>query len=625
MIPVSATFHDAITAAERRVLGRVTIDYTSLIHDDSVVVMANESVNAAFLPQVTDNVHEPHSRWAAADGHSFPDGTWFAAPSVPGEGQMGWWGTQIAGVGGVFVAPFPTITINVFLRPIHNLLVVGDSRRGEFPVDFEFRLLRAGGVVAHTRTVTGNTLITWQEAISPVAGITQLVLEVRRWSHAARTVKILEVITLIQATYEGDDIISLSLLEERELAYGGLPVGNISANEISLKLNNADRRFDAGNRDSALFGLLRPNRRIRAWLGAGMPIEWVPLGMFWSGEWQAAREKIYAQTTGRDRLEMLAKSTYSTSRVFTNVSLRTLATTILIDAGLGAADYWVDPALDSIIVPHAWFGAISHRAALRQIAEASLGQVYCDRNGVIRVEGADHLLGQETYVAPFMTSAQSTTITADSYFQKNTPVRWGELANVIEVETSPLRAAALQEVFRSNEPIPIAAGQTMRQTVFYNHTPVIEAAASLVGAPVGTSITAATFHAWGADVSVHSPIAGAFTLVINGRPLQVQGRERVVVEDEVSIQDNGRLRYRFPDNHLVQSRIQAQTIANILLRLYRHPRRDLTMDWRGNPVVALGSMVITPDHAQWLRYWVIRQTLDFDGGLRANLEGRLVR
>ncbi|MBT9176565.1 MAG: hypothetical protein DDT20_00885 [Firmicutes bacterium] len=623
MIPT--TFREAITAPERRVLGRVTIDYTSLIFDDSVAVTASEHIDAAFLPQVTDNVVEPHHRWAAADGVAVPDGTWFAAPSVPGEGQMGWWGTQVAGVGGVFVAPFPTITVNFFSRPIRNLRVVGDSARGEFPVDFEFRLLRAGGVIAHTRTVTGNTLLDWQETISPVTGIIQLVLEVRRWSHAGRTVKIIELITIVQAAYEGEDIISFSLLEERELAHGGLPVGNISANEINLKLSNADRRFDAGNVASPLFGLLRPNRRIRAWLGAGMPIEWMPLGMFWSGEWSAAEEKVYAQTTGRDRLEMLAKSTYSTSRVHANISLRTLATTILIDAGLGAADYWVDPALDSIIVPHAWFGAISHRAALRQIAEAALGQVYADRFGVIRVEGADHLLGQETYVAPFMTSAQSTTITADSYFQKNTPIKWGELANVIEVETSPLRAAALQEVFRNNEPVSIAAGQTIRQTVFYNHTPVIEAAASLVGAPVGASITAATFYAWGADVSVHSPIAGAFTLVINGRPLQVQGRERVVVEDEVSIQDNGRLRYRFPDNHLVQSRIQAQTIANILLRLYRHPRRDLTMDWRGNPVVALGSMVITPDHAQWLRYWVIRQTLDFDGGLRANLEGRLVR
>ena len=76
--------------------------------------------------------------------------------------------------------------------------------------------------------------------------------------------------------------------------------------------------------------------------------ELVPLGTSWSGEWHAQREKLYASTTGRDRLEFLRKSTYSASQVFVNQSLHTLATTILINAGLNAAEYWVDPALQTL-------------------------------------------------------------------------------------------------------------------------------------------------------------------------------------------------------------------------------------------------------------------------------------
>src|SRR5690606_16970269 len=40
------------------------------------------------------------------------------------------------------------------------------------------------------------------------------------------------------------------------------------SNEISIRIRNDDRRFDVDNDQSPLFRLLKPNRRIRAWLGA---------------------------------------------------------------------------------------------------------------------------------------------------------------------------------------------------------------------------------------------------------------------------------------------------------------------------------------------------------------------
>jgi hypothetical protein len=632
MLPVSTAFREAVAADTRRVFGRVTIDYTDPLIDTSITATANEQANAAaLLPQVSDALTTVPRRWASLDGSTLADGLFFAAPSVPAEGQMGWWGTQIAGAGGAFVTPFPTLTVSFASRPIHSLRVVGDSVRLEFPVDFEIRLLGVGGVLRHTQTITGNTLVDWNLAITAVTEVTQCVLEVRRWSHAGRQAKVLEFFTSIQETYEGNDILEISLFEERELAQHSLPVGNVSANEITLKLDNSSRRFDAGNRQSSLYELLRQNRRIRAWLGVeltpGGAVEYVPLGTFWSGEWSAESEKLYVSTTGRDRLELLAKSTYFASQVAVNQSLHALAVAVLTDAGLTASEYWVDPALQSTTVPNAWFGTISHREALRQIAEASLGQVYADRNSVVRVEGPAYLLGQETFVSPWGASTQSITITADNYFRKDTPVKWGELANRIEVETQPLQpVATAQEVFRSNAPGDIAAGQTLTLTVRYNEPPVIEAVASLSGAPAGATITATTFYAWGADVTVSSPTnAGTFTLIINGRPLRILNKERAVAEDATSIRDHGLLRYKFPENHLVQSLVQAQTIATTLLRLYRHPRRDLTMEWRGNPALTLGDVVIVRDHNQWLRYWCIRGELDFDGALSARLEGRMMR
>lgn len=342
--------------------------------------------------------------------------------------------------------------------------------------------------------------------------------------------------------------------------------------------------------------------------------EWVPLGTFWNGDWSAPEDDIYAQTTGRDRLELLRKSTYSTSQVQQNKTLYDLAVAVLQDAGLKPEEYWVDPELQQYPVPYAYFEPQSHREALRKIAEACLGQVYCDRNGIVRVEGPSYLASK--------TEAE-LTITPDDYFRKDNPVKWSEIANYIEVETQPLRPVDTpQEVYRSNEPVSIAAGQTITITAYYNETPCIEATASLEDAPAGCVIQEATYYAWGADVKIYSPNAGTFTLVINAKPLKVLNKERAIAKDDASITDNGLIRYTFPDNPLVQTLSMAQTIANKLLASFKDPRRDVEVEWRGNPVLLLGDRVSVIDNIETNDYYVIRQEIEYDGALRAKLSGR---
>jgi hypothetical protein len=342
--------------------------------------------------------------------------------------------------------------------------------------------------------------------------------------------------------------------------------------------------------------------------------EWVPLGVFWSLDWNSPEDSVYAQTTGRDRLELLLKSTYSTSQVQQNKTLYDLAVAALGDAGLKPEEYWVDPELQNYVVPYAYFEPQSHREALRKIAEACLGQVYCDRNGIVRVEKPLYLVSE--------TEAE-LEITAADYFRKDNPVKWSEIANYIEVETQPLRPVDTpQEAYRSNEPVSIQAGQTVTITAYYNETPCIDAVASLEGAPAGCMIQEAAYYAWGADVKVYSPNTGTFTLVINAKPLKVLNKERAVAKDDASIIDNGLIKYTFPANPLVQTRGVAQDIANKLLAYYKDPRRDVEVEWRGNPALLLGDRVKVTDRNEQNDYYVVRQALEYSGALRARLSGR---
>jgi hypothetical protein len=340
-------------------------------------------------------------------------------------------------------------------------------------------------------------------------------------------------------------------------------------------------------------------------------IVWIPLGTFWSIDWDSPDDTLEATVVARDRMELLRKSTFQTSQVLTNKSLYELAEIVLQDAGLNSSEYIIDTDLQSIIIPYAWFNPVSHREALRRIAEVGLAAAFANREGKIQIESF-LITGDEPVLE----------ITEDDYFPPlRAPSRQDQVANEIIVDTQPLRpVSAAEEVYRSNEPITIPASTTKTIMAFYNKTPVIEVTASLDNPPAGVSITETTYYGWGASIKIQNTSATdkQVTLVIQGKPLTVQNKERAIARDETSITENGVLRYEFPANPLVQTLSQAQAIADTLLASVKEPRRDIEVEWRGNPALLLGDRVTVKGKD----YHVIRQELDWRGYLSARLTGR---
>jgi len=340
-------------------------------------------------------------------------------------------------------------------------------------------------------------------------------------------------------------------------------------------------------------------------------VVWIPLGTFWSIDWDSPDDSLEATVTARDRLELLRKSTYQTSQVLVNKTLYELAEIVLQDAGLNSNEYIIDTDLQTIVVPYAWFSPVSHREALRRIAEAGLAVVYQNRDSKIQIESM--IIAEDEPVLE---------ITDDDYFPPlRAPSRQDQVANEIIVDTQPLRPATTpEEVYRSNEPIAIPASSTKTITAYYNKEPVIEAVASLDNPPDGVSIIGANYYGWGASIKIRNTNENdeEVTLVINGKPLEVRNKERAIARDEASIIENGVLTYEFPANPLVQTLSQAQMIADTLLASAKEPRRDIDLEWRGNPALELGDRVTVKGKD----YHVIRQELDWQGYLLARLTGR---
>jgi hypothetical protein len=395
MYPVTTEFQEKITDPKnRKVFARLEIDYTSISMDESITITTNEEANVSYPNQVADSVNVPYTKILSLDGSCSFDGSYGFAPTEQESylKQMGWWGSTLSGVGGSFTSPYPTISVEFNPRPITRFTVVGDSKRGEYPVDFNIYLYDSLGALLYTENVVGNTSINYLEnLVSPVTNVAKLDLEVIKWSHEGRQVKIYELYTSIREVYENEEIISIDLIEEREVSDTGLRIGTISNNELSFKLDNSSRKFDAGNTESPLYGLLKPNRRVKGYFGiqkADLEFEYVPLGVFWTDEWDVPEHMAYAQTSAMDRLKFLEETEYVVDTVLSDVSLYDLAEDVLLDYGLESEQYYIDPILADTVIPYVYFpDGISHRDILTEIAEAGLGQVFCDRLGVIRVEG----------------------------------------------------------------------------------------------------------------------------------------------------------------------------------------------------------------------------------------------
>ena len=168
-------------------------------------------------------------------------------------------------------------------------------------------------------------------------------------------------------------------------------------------------------------------------------------------------------------------------------------------------------------------------------------------------------------------------------------------------------------------------------TVFYNKKPVIEAVAVLEEAGVDLSITNVTYYAWGAIVNITNSGASeqSCIIVVNGRPLEVQGQRLITAQDDQSIRENGLIEFEFPSNPLVQTPQMAERIANNLLA-FAVPRRDVSLEWRGNPALTLADLIQVPEYQRGLVdvrgiFYVTRQQFEYDGTLRARTEGRKIK
>lgn len=608
--------HTVMDAPERRVYGKVEITYTDPFMDQSITATANDTNPLTDPNQTADNMKTPPTKWLTLYDNKL-DGSQHVMPGN-GEAEVGWWSRSLSAADGSFsVSPQLTITFDV--RGITSFNVTGDSVGNVYPIDFIIDCYDASNTLLRTVTITGNTLINWSQDISnnPVLLCTKMILTINKINRPNYQSRILEFMTSIVQTYTGDDrVVLINLLEERDTSEGSLPVGNITSNELDIRLDNTDRYFDPATTTSPLSTLLKPNRRVKAWLGAEIipgQIEWHQLGIFWTTSWSSPKADVVTNVTARDRLNLLAQTTYTTSVVKTNVSLAQLAIDVLEDYGLTSAEYQIDQALTNMIVPVGWFDRISHREALRKIAEAALAVVYCDSNAVVKV--GDTI----TPPLPYTTLSEDTNI-----YNHENPQDWTQVVNDVNVKWSPLAQDTAQEVLGISQlAMSIDPGESVTLDLDFNTKPCINVGAITIGGGTDLQLTDSKIYAWGVQITVYN--AGTVTETLDsvntiGTPLKASSFT-VNVQDANSIRDLSKLSYTL-DNHLIQTRGLATTIANQLRNTYSDPLRKVVLDTKGDIAIELGDRVTLPIGSDGI---LTSQKYLYDGALSSTVEALKIK
>src|SRR4030042_5297829 len=193
----------------------------------------------------------------------------------------------------------------------------------------------------------------------------------------------------------------------------------------------------------------------------------------------------------------------------------------------------------------------------------------------------------------------SYLITRDDYFDRSQPSKSEELKNLVRV---PIRALTVQdeesEIYRSDPAITVPANGTITIDADYQTYPAFDVSGALEDVGAGITITSEAYYACSAKV-VFSNSTGApatVVLVISGTAYDLKSDEFVENSDAASITENGKCKYEFPANHLIQDRIIGATIVAKLLTCYKTWRKDTNITWRGNPALELGDIIEVPQY-----------------------------
>ena len=622
MIDISTELKDAFKAYNREIHAEVTLNFSDITIDPSVLASSLEAVAPDLTAQVTLGNTVSNCKWASLDGISDMSGDYCMQPSDVNDKihQVGFWSDAITDASGVIDTTF---SITSSARRISKIDIYGDNSRQEYPVNITLIFYDSGGVLS-TEYITGNTGITINyDLITELVDVIKVDINITKYSTPLTNVKILGALTSLTKTFTGSDIISFTTTEEAEISNSNtIPTGNVSYSSCSLNLVNKNRQFDINNISSPLYGAIRPSTKMDIKLGARTTngVELFPFFSGWTGAFDAPDNSMEVSTTAYDRIERLRLTNMTPTAVQIGQTVEAIATLILNDAGIATQFIDIDTRLSETqyILPIYYISGSDHLSELRRLSEAVTASVY-SVSDVIHMDSIEAL--------SFNVETQESYGLSD-YSDKTNTALYDTLINTMKVNYAPFSLGSLTEQYStpSGDPDIVLANSNTILTFLFSDKVCVDHALTFTP-PSGVTIVTQDYYSDRAVIEFNNTNLSNtnITLSIDAKNYGQDFGKTYSITDVDSQQNYGDSQFLYPDNELIQTLGLADTLGDYLLGAYKDPFRDVTVQLNnaGNPALSLTDKIAVVDRYTEKRYNIINKETSFDGGLSMVFKARI--
>ena len=584
----------------RKVLGKVEIVYSDT-DISSITNVETSSDSAISHPhEVYQTNLAPTVKACTLDGNAIMDGTF---QMMDDSCITGWWSGELSKKDGSFDTP-PSLEVFFIDRPIASWMIIGDSKLGQYPVDFtlEYKL---NDTVVETKEITGNTE-SQLKVYTNQSDITSIKITITKWSKGNAVVKLLKFFDMLAETYIGSDLQSFEVNEEM----GSIDANyNLSSDTMTVSIYNKERKFNVGY----LKNLLILDRKVKPYIGIEKNgvVEYTSLGTFYSDEWKVDQDGQWVKCTAVDRLIRLQNKIYVGYQLAYKVTLYDIAYDILTKSGFKDKEFIISESLKDTTIPSAFMPKQSVWDALQEIAYTGLCKVFIDREDRINILAETD--------EPIDTNLE---INPSNMFSYSSNILLTEFANRIAVEYCDVEISE-DVVEAASTWITLKAGEVVEVTLDFNLD--IAYAEILINTEnITISNFQAGINACTVTLANEQDKQRQGTLTVKGNAIDVTYKT-LTIQDDDSVRDYGTFEYKHPSTQLIQSSTQAKKLAQTLLARMKAGEGVVTSVWRGSPTIKVGNKYKCRDQYGDINDFTCEYNkITFDGGLKQETRGRKV-
>lgn len=584
----------------RKVIGKVEIIYSDTDISSITNIETSSESEISHPHEVYQTNLSPTAKACTLDGNSTMDGTF---QMIDDTCILGWWSGELSNSDGTFTNP-PSLEVFFIDRPVSSWMIIGDSKLGQYPVNFTIDYKLNDEIVA-TDTYSGNTSVQ-RKIYTTITDVTSIKITITKWSKPNAVAKIIKFFDMLAETYEESDLQSFEVNEEM----GSIDANyNLSSDTMTVSIYNKDRKFNVGY----LKNLLILDRKVKPYIGVEKDgtIEYTSLGTFYSDEWKVDQDGQWVKCTAVDRLIRLQNKIYVGYPLNYEVTLYDIAYDILTKSGFKTTEFVISDKLSQSIIPSAFMPKQSVWDALQEIAYSGLCKVFIDREDKINILAETD--------EPTDTGLE---INPSNMFSYSSNILLTEFANRIAVEYCDVELSE-DLVEAASTWITLKAGEQIEVTLDYS-LDIADAEISINTSNITISDFKSGINACTVTLTNEQDVQRQGTLTVKGYAIDV-AYKTLTIQDDDSVRDYGTFEYKHPSTQLIQSSTQAKKLAQTLLARMKAGEGVVTTVWRGSPNIKVGDKYTCKDKFGDINEFTCEYNkITFDGGLKQETRGRKV-